>query len=59
MSFKGYDQADQVGQAGIESTYERWLQGTKGVVKYRVEAAAGHNLGDRKPGSRSPATTWS
>ncbi len=50
-SFKGYDQADQVGQAGLESTYERWLQGTKGVVKYRVDAA-GHNLGEI--GSQEP-----
>jgi penicillin-binding protein 2 len=44
-AFKGYDQSDQVGQAGLEAEYERWLQGRKGVVKYRVNAA-GQNLGE-------------
>jgi penicillin-binding protein 2 len=44
-AFKGYDQTDQVGQAGLEYEYERWLQGAKGVVKYRVDAS-GRNLGE-------------
>jgi penicillin-binding protein 2 len=44
-AFRGYDQTDQVGQAGLEYEYERWLQGEKGVVKYRVDAA-GQNLGE-------------
>ena len=43
-AFKGYDQTDQVGQAGLEAEYEKWLQGKKGVVKYRVDAS-GENLG--------------
>jgi penicillin-binding protein 2 len=42
--FKSYDQNDQVGQSGLERQYEKYLQGKKGVVKYRVNAA-GKNLG--------------
>jgi penicillin-binding protein 2 len=44
-AFRHYDQSDQVGQAGLEAAYERYLQGEKGVVKYRVNAI-GQNLGE-------------
>src|SRR5256885_5019647 len=43
-SFTGYTQGDIVGQSGVESTYERWLQGRKGKQKFKVNAA-GKNLG--------------
>src|SRR5207302_9032742 len=42
--FKGYSQGDIVGQNGVESTYEHWLQGKKGEQKFRVNSA-GKNLG--------------
>lgn len=47
--FRDYDQADVVGKAGVELVYEEELQGEKGVVKYRVNAA-GENLGLIGPG---------
>jgi penicillin-binding protein 2 len=43
-AFKGYSQGDVVGQTGVEATYERWLQGTKGEQKFKVNAS-GRNLG--------------
>ena len=43
-SFHGYSQGDIVGQTGVEATYEQWLQGTKGEVKYKV-SSSGRNLG--------------
>jgi penicillin-binding protein 2 len=44
-AFEGYEQTDIVGQAGVEATYEQELQGTKGIQKFRVNAA-GENLGE-------------
>ena len=40
----GYRAGDEVGVTGVESQYERFLRGTEGVVKYRVNSA-GQNLG--------------
>ncbi len=42
--FAGYRPGDEVGVTGVESEYERFLRGTEGVVKYRVNSA-GQNLG--------------
>lgn len=50
--FAGYGQNDLVGVTGVEAVYEHELRGTKGVVKYRVNAN-GKNLGEI--GSRPPA----
>jgi penicillin-binding protein 2 len=36
--FKGYLPDDEVGQSGIEATYDRWLQGTDGATKVEVDA---------------------
>jgi penicillin-binding protein 2 len=43
-SFAGYGQNDLVGKDGVELAYEKYLQGTKGIRKYRVDAT-GRNLG--------------
>ncbi|MGH2529495.1 MAG: penicillin-binding transpeptidase domain-containing protein, partial [Actinomycetota bacterium] len=43
-AFAGYRPGDEVGVTGVEATYERFLRGTEGVVKYRVNSA-GQNLG--------------
>jgi penicillin-binding protein 2 len=42
-SFSGYEPGDIVGKTGVESQYEHWLVGTKGIVKYRVD-----RFGDNK-----------
>ena len=44
-TYEDYEQTDIVGQAGVESVYEQALQGTKGIDKFRVNAA-GENLGE-------------
>ena len=36
--FKGYLPDDEVGQSGVEATYNTWLQGTDGVSKVEVNA---------------------
>jgi penicillin-binding protein 2 len=43
-AFDDYRPGDEVGVTGVEATYERFLRGTEGVVKYRVNSA-GQNLG--------------
>jgi penicillin-binding protein 2 len=43
-AFAGYRPGDEVGVTGVESEYERFLRGTEGVEKYRVNSA-GQNLG--------------
>jgi penicillin-binding protein 2 len=43
-AFAGYQPGDEVGVTGVEAQYERFLRGTEGVVKYRVNSA-GQNLG--------------
>jgi penicillin-binding protein 2 len=42
--FAGYGLNDQVGKDGLEREYDHYLQGRKGVQKYRINAA-GENLG--------------
>ena len=37
-AFKGYLPDDEVGESGVESTYDRWLQGTDGAAKVQVDA---------------------
>jgi penicillin-binding protein 2 len=44
-AFAGYQAGDIVGQTGVERQYERWLEGTKGIVKYRVDRF-GNNKGE-------------
>ena len=36
--FKGYLPDDEVGQSGVEATYDRWLQGKDGASKVEVNA---------------------
>ena len=36
--FKGYLPDDEVGQSGVEASYDRWLQGRDGAVKVEVNA---------------------
>ena len=36
--FKGYLPDDEVGQSGVEATYDRWLQGRDGTAKVQVNA---------------------
>ena len=36
--FKGYLPDDEVGQSGVEATYDRWLQGIDGTAKVEVDA---------------------
>ncbi len=43
-AYAGYEPGDIVGKAGVEQVYEKYLQGTKGVRKYLVDAS-GQNLG--------------
>ena len=43
-AYAGYDPGDIVGKAGVEQVYEKYLQGTKGIRKYLVDAS-GQNLG--------------
>ncbi|HEY6678890.1 MAG TPA: hypothetical protein VI411_08310, partial [Actinomycetota bacterium] len=50
-AFAGYRPGDEVGVTGVEAQYERFLRGTEGVVKYRVNSA-GQNLaeiGEQQP----------
>ena len=35
---RGYDMNDQIGQAGIEATYDRYLRGVDGTAKRRLDA---------------------
>lgn len=35
---KGYQAGDQIGQAGVEATYEQYLRGTPGVQKVQVDS---------------------
>jgi len=44
QAFAGYRPGDEVGVTGVEAQYERFLRGTEGIVKYRVNSA-GQNLG--------------
>ena len=37
--FKGYAAGDEVGQAGLEWTYDRWLRGRDGISMVEVDAA--------------------
>ena len=37
-AFRGYLPDDEVGQSGVEATYDRWLQGTDGSAKVKVNA---------------------
>ncbi len=37
--FKGLQPGDQVGQAGVEAAYDKWLQGRPGVTRIQVNAA--------------------
>ncbi len=50
-AFATYSPTDIVGQSGLESTYDRWLQGTKGTQKYLVDAAGNNKrlLGEEPP----------
>ncbi|MDP9295463.1 MAG: penicillin-binding protein 2, partial [Actinomycetota bacterium] len=48
-AFAGYSPSDLVGTAGVEEVYEPYLQGSKGIQKYRVDAS-GRNLGSIGPG---------
>ncbi len=50
-AFADYGQNDLVGQTGLEAVYEHRLVGTKGFVKYRVNAA-GENI--RQIGREDP-----
>jgi penicillin-binding protein 2 len=36
--FKGYLPDDEVGQSGVEATYDQWLQGKDGTAKVQVNA---------------------
>jgi penicillin-binding protein 2 len=36
--FRGYLPDDEVGQSGVEATYDRWLQGIDGAAKVEVNA---------------------
>ncbi len=36
--FKGYLPDDEVGQSGVESTYDKWLRGVDGVARVQVDA---------------------
>ncbi|HXJ65308.1 MAG TPA: penicillin-binding protein 2 [Actinomycetota bacterium] len=51
--FAGYSQDDIVGKAGVELSYERYLQGTKGEIQYQVDSA-GKNLGPVPGGTEAP-----
>jgi penicillin-binding protein 2 len=50
--YAGYSQDDIVGKYGVEQSYERYLQGTKGTVEYQVDSS-GRNLGP-VPGGATP-----
>lgn len=49
--YASYRSGDEVGQSGLEATYEGDLRGTPGYVSYRVDAM-GRNLGEL--GQRDP-----
>ena len=51
LKAQGYQQGDQVGQSGVESTYERWLRGQPGVTKLEVDARGRvlGSLGEQRP----------
>jgi penicillin-binding protein 2 len=44
-TFAGYAPGDIVGKTGAERQYERWLVGTKGIEKYRINRF-GDNMGE-------------
>lgn len=39
LAVAGIDPTDVVGKFGVEGTYDQWLRGTAGFIKYRVGAA--------------------
>lgn len=39
LKSKGYQAGQQVGEAGVEYTFERWLRGHAGTTKVRVDAS--------------------
>lgn len=41
---KGYQGGDQIGQSGVELSFEKWLRGTPGKVDYEVDVS-GHVVG--------------
>ena len=51
LKAQGYQQGDQVGQAGVEAAYERWLRGQPGVTKLEVDATGQvlGSLGEQPP----------
>ena len=56
--YQGLQPGDQVGQSGIENTYDNVLRGTNGMTRVQVDAAGnptGHILNQASP---SRATTW-
>jgi penicillin-binding protein 2 len=50
-AFAGYEGGDIVGQNGVERQYERWLVGTNGILKYRVDRFGDNKgeIGDQQP----------
>lgn len=36
--YKGYSAGDEIGQSGVEYTYDRWLRGVDGSLKVEVDA---------------------
>jgi len=52
--FKGYKAGDNVGQAGLEWTYDRWLRGKDGVAKVEVDALGRPKSRTAAPGGRLP-----
>jgi penicillin-binding protein 2 len=53
-NFKGYVAGDEVGQAGLEWTYDRWLRGRDGVAKVEVNAMGQPKANAPVPGGRAP-----
>jgi penicillin-binding protein 2 len=52
-AFADYQPGDDIGVTGVEAEFERFLRGTEGVIKYRVNSA-GENLGPIGEQARIP-----
>ena len=56
-AYQGLQPGDQVGQSGIENTYDNVLRGTNGMTRVQVDAAGnptGHILNQVQPNWRRP-----
>ena len=57
--YKGLEAGDEIGQEGVEDTYDKYLRGKPGITRIQVDAfgAADRRAASWSPSRRSRATT--